>query len=198
MILKFSEFLNEQLAKQGKEDVNVIVGRFQPFHKGHLSIVENMYKENKKRAYIFIVRGTKLNEKTLFSEKLTEDIVLEVANKHKDIIAGVKTIPTVAIDKYILGNLRPKYEPVLFGAGDDRVESYQRQIDSIIQKGELNVKPEFKVFHLKRSGGFVAEISASKVREAIKNDDKSTFEKMMPEETYSFYDELKKELNRHD
>ncbi len=59
---KFKQFLIEAIAvdkvctKKGKENVSVIMGRFQPPKAAHIKIIEQAYKKNKNKIAIFIVK----------------------------------------------------------------------------------------------------------------------------------------------
>lgn len=57
---------------------------------------------------------------------------------------------------------------------------------------------DFKLFVVKRDeqSSNVDGISATKVREAIKNDDKAAFVKMMPDGAEKLFDKFKEELSK--
>lgn len=190
-LINYCQFINESQQNQGKKLCNIFVGRFQPFHLGHLYVAEEMYKENKLPTMIFAVRSVS-GKNIIFDDKLTKEMINTVVKNNHKLICAFREISTVAIDKQILSQMRPEYEPVLLGAGEDRSSSYQRQIDIIRDKyHETNIRDDFKVFELKRQGGFIATISATKIREALKQDDEKTYKSMMPKELYSYYNELR-------
>ena len=60
-------------------------------------------------------------------------------------------------------------------------------IDKESYRDQLGVLPDFKGHEIKRGD---EDISASKVRKALKIDDRKTFERMVPKSLHGFYEEL--------
>ena len=82
---------------------------------------------------------------------------------------------------------RPAYEPMMWGYGTDRKKAYNGMIDKQDYRDQLGVHPDFKGFEIKRGD---ENISASKVRNALKIDDEKTFKQMTPKSIHSFYKPL--------
>jgi hypothetical protein len=89
----------------------------------------------------------------------------------------------------IIDALRPLYEPVLWGTGSDRLKDYERQISKY--GPEANVLKEFQPYEVKRTG---KNISATKVREAILEDNQNEFKKLTPKAEHRYYKQLRAEL----
>lgn len=175
--------------ERGKIPVNIFVGRYQPFTLGHVKVFEKMYKENGLPIVVFIVRAKKHNiEKTPFNQDLQQSMFASMSKQFKFLKASY-IIPTAGIDK-IFNQLRPSYEPVLWGFGTDR-KSYNYQIENKNYREQLNTRTDFKGFEIKRDD---SNISASKVRVAIKNDNYSVFKKMTPKSIHKYYQQLQTEL----
>lgn len=195
-IKSYKDFIFESVSTQGKEKCNIFVGRFQPFHLGHLSVAEQLYKKNKLKTVILSVISQ--SRKNLhFSDELMKEVIDSCIKSYKYLGDYRVITSSVAIDKAVLPLLRPDYEPVLFGAGTDRSKMYQSQIDTIRKKGNHeNILDEFEVYELKREGGFIEDISATKVRQSLIDDDEKTFKSMTPKETHKFYKELRNEITK--
>jgi phosphopantetheine adenylyltransferase len=183
----FESIINEALklntTEQGSKKVNIFAGRFQPFTEGHMKVVEQLYKENGLPTFILIVRGGKADPtKNPFDEDTQLAMIGAIQS---NMIEGAAVINTAGIDT-IYNAVRPAYEPVLWGAGTDRLKAYKYQIDKY--KEELNAVPELDAFEIKRSD---EDISATKVREALKIDDEATFKRMTPKGMHKMYDQLK-------
>ena len=99
-------------------------------------------------------------------------------------------IPSAGIDT-IFSTARPAYEPMMWGFGTDRKKPYEYMINKPEYREQLGVNPDFSGFEIKRTDD---NISASKVRQAIKNDDEGAFKKMTPKSIHSFYKTLQNEL----
>lgn len=95
-------------------------------------------------------------------------------------------VPNGSIDT-MFAAARPAYEPVMWGYGTDRKKSYGAMIDKQSYRDQLGVDPDFKGYEIFRTDD---NISASKVRNALKIDDEKTFKKMTPKSIHSFYKPL--------
>jgi hypothetical protein len=88
---------------------------------------------------------------------------------------------------------RPTYEPMMWGYGTDRKKAYGNMIDKQSYRDQLGVDPGFKGYEIFRTDD---NISASKVRNALKIDDEKTFKKMTPKSIHSFYKTLQNTLQQ--
>jgi hypothetical protein len=196
--LSFNEFLshtkidlNEALKvpypNRGKMPVNIFVGRFQPFTLGHVKVFEEMYKENGLPTVVFLVRAAKPDpEKRPFDEDIQQAMFAKLAKEYPRYLQACFVVPNGGIDT-LFAAARPAYEPILWGYGSDRKKGYDSMIDNPKYREELDVEPNFKGYEIKRGD---EDISASKVRQALIIDDKSTFDKMTPKSIHDFYKAL--------
>jgi cytidyltransferase-like protein len=188
---QINEALKVPYPDHGNKPVNVFVGRFQPFTLGHVKVFEQLYKKNGFPVVVLIVRSNKLDpEKSPF----TEDIQLAMFSKMKKeypFLEAAYVIPKAGIDD-IFGVVRPAYEPMMWGFGTDRKKNFEYMINHQSYREQLGVNPEFKGFEILRGDD---DISATKVREALKVDNESEFKKLVPKSLYSFYPQLKNVMN---
>jgi len=181
-----NEALNVQFKEKGLNPVNIFVGRFQPFTLGHVKVFEQMYKKNGYPVIVFLVRGGKPDlEKKPFDEDLQQAMFTEMAKQYP-FLETAFVVPNAAIDT-LFNTLRPTYEPMLWGYGTDRKKAYDGMINKKEYRDDLGVDPGFTGFEIKRTDD---DVSASKVRNAIKIDDESTFKKMTPKSIHKFYKTL--------
>lgn len=185
-----TEALRVPHKEPGKKPVNIFVGRFQPFTLGHVKVFEKMYKENGLPTVVFLVRSGKPDpEKKPFSEDLQQAMFAAMTKQYPFLEASY-VIPNGGIDT-IFANARPAYEPMLWGFGTDRKKAYNYQIEKPEYREQLGVNPDFKGYEIFRTDD---NISASKVRQALKTDDEGTFKKMTPKSIHNFYKTLQNEL----
>jgi len=172
----------------GKQKVNFIVGRFQPPTLGHFKVIEQIYKQNRLPVLILTVRAKKRDpEKLPFDDSTIEAMFQTLQSQYPKIIAGYCEINTAAID-IIINKMRPDFEPVLWGTGSDRLKGYGAQIKRYTDYPGF---PDIKMYEIKRTD---KHISASKVRQAIRDDDIMKFKEMVDPCLHSFYSELKKQI----
>lgn len=178
-------------------DVNIIIGRFMPLHLGHISILQKMYNENSFPTIICNIHNTKFDEKHPFSDELiTKE--MDKCLKGEDYYQGHIFVKSAAID--IIGKeLHDQgYTPHLWGCGTDRAKAFEKMANNPKYRKNGELPDDFKVFVVDRDehSADVAGISATKVREALKNDDKAAFVKMMPDGAQSLYDDFKKAYDK--
>lgn len=181
-----NEALNVPHKEKGKKPVNMFVGRFQPFTLGHVKVFEKMYKENGLPVVVYMVRGGKSDpEKRPFDEDMQQAMFAKMKKQYPFLEASF-VVPNGAIDT-MFAAARPAYEPMMWGYGSDRKKSYGAMINKQRYRDELGVDPSFKGFEIFRTDD---NISASKVRNALKIDDEKTFKKMTPKSIHKFYKPL--------
>ena len=186
------EGLTVKYKNQGKKPVNMFVGRFQPFTLGHAKVIETIYKQNGYPVVIFLIKSKTKKAEDAFKRPYDEDTQLSMLQKLKSSypIEDVKILPTAAIDK-MFNELRPQYEPVLWGTGTDRMKVYSYQADKQEYRDDLGVRDDFSLFEIPRSG---KNISATQVRNAMLDGDEKLFKKLTPKDIHGMYGELKMKL----
>lgn len=177
------------------KDVNIMVGRTQPFTLGHQSILEALYKENEYPTVLCLIHNTKFDSKHPFSDDLIKKEI-DTCLKGKDFYQDIIWVKNAAIDKIGEELAKKDYSAHLWGCGTDREKMYKSMANN---KKYLKDFPEdFKVFVVERdeTSSAIDGISATKVRQAIKDDDKAAFVKMMPDGSQKLFNEFKEELSK--
>lgn len=188
--IRIDEGLNVPYKEQGKQPVNIFVGRFQPFTLGHVKVFEQMHKKNGYPVVVYLVRGPKKDlDKTPFDEELQQAMFAAMTKQYTFLEASF-IVHNAAIDT-LFAAARPAYEPVLWGYGTDRKKAYNYMINKAEYREELNVDPLFTGFEIFRTDD---DISASKVRKALSIDDETSFKAMTPKSIHSFYKTLQDNL----
>jgi cytidyltransferase-like protein len=195
--IKASVNLNEALIvkhmEQGKEPVNMFVGRFQPFTLGHAKVLETIHKENGYPVVVFLVKSKTVKKDDEFSRPYEENTQIEMFNKVKKqypFLKEIFVVPSAAID-IMFNEVRPKYEPVLWGTGSDRMKAYGYMVNNDAYRDQLNVRADFALFEIPRTDD---EISATKVRNAMLDGNEKQFQSMTPKAIHLMYNELKTKL----
>lgn len=181
------------------KDVNITIGRFQPFTRGHLACIESVYNELGLPTIICMigVNDEKVDEKHPFPSSMLLPMYKDVFKKNKMIedIILVKNANIVEIGETLYGM---GYQIKSWSCGTDRLASYEKMSSKYAEQAHLS--PDFKMFEIKRSD---EDISATKVRNALLNDDYKTFAAMTPLATLksklagkSYYNELKDQINK--
>mgnify|MGYP001420739561 CR=1 FL=1 len=168
---KYLQVINESTT------IGLMVGRFQPLTKAHVKIIEDMSEENDK-AIIFLVKGkdsSKDTEKNPFSTEIQEKLLKSVLPKNTSIVVLNSGFFPDYINKL-------DYKSFTIYAGSDRIKSYEAFKKYMEDDKVLNVKEIVRGDE---------DISATKVRNSLKDNDKETFEKLTDKRIHKFFQELK-------
>ena len=186
------EGLTVKHKEKGAMPVNMFVGRFQPFTLGHAKVIEHLHKQNGLPTVIFLVKSKTKKKEDAFKRPFDESLqVAMIKNVMKEYpVENVFVINTGAIDK-MFNELRPKYEPVLWGTGSDRMKTYGFQVNNDKYRKELGVDDSFRLEEIPRTED---NISATKVRNALLDGDEKLFQSMTPRSLHKMYKLLKGKL----
>ena len=195
--IKSSVNLNEALklnhVEQGKQLVNMFVGRFQPFTLGHAKVLETIHKENGFPVVVFLVKAKTKKKGDEFSRPYDEKTQIEMFNnvkKQYPFLKEIFVIPTGGID-VMFNEMRPKYEPVLWGTGSDRMTSYGYQVNNDSYRDQLNCRADFGLYEIPRTDD---DISATAVRNSLLDGDEKLFNNLTPKAIHGMYNELKSKI----
>lgn len=172
--------------------VNICLGRFMPFTNGHYKMIEYGLKHNGLPTVIFMISNKKMDKKHPFSDELIqkEMDILKKSLKGIENTVYVSSADIVKLGQWCYEN---NYEPQLWITGSDRLAAYKRQAENPKYQDLGHFPSSFTTLEVPRTD---EDISATKVREAIMNDDLDTFKKMMPEGTEKLFDEFKEALSQ--
>ena len=164
-----------------KEDVNIVVGRFQPFTNGHLKCCTKVYKETGLKTVLCVIDTLKTDEKHPFLTKMMWSLFKSLAKKYDEIqdVLLVKNADIVKNSKILED---AGYHIKTWSCGTDRADAYRR-----ISK----YAPGVEIIEIFRTE---EDVSGTQVRKYIKEGDKKRFEESTPEPVHKFFDRFKTAL----
>lgn len=187
LIIKEKIDVKKSVEKGGKE-VNIIVGRFQPFTKGHVKVFERLHKENGLPVLVLCTKGEKRSkEKNPFGKGI-QNKLFESLKEEFDYLEDIIHIHGSVTPKKVLESVRPDFEPILWGAGSDRVDSFRSQLN--INGRNLNLSEKFNLHSIDRDG-----VSATDVRKALVEDNMEAYNDAMPNSLHSYFNALQFVVN---
>ena len=191
---KITEALKIDYPEQGKEKVNIFVGRFQPFTLGHVKVLETLNKQNGYPVIVFLVKSKTSKKEDAVKRPYDVETQIEMFNNVQSeykFLKQVIVVPSAAID-VMFNELRPNFEPVLWGTGTDRMKAYGYMVNNDKYREDLGVLPEFGLYEIQRGDD---DISATKVRQALIDGNSKEFDKMTPRSMHSMFLTLKDKLD---
>ena len=181
--------LTENETTQKRVKVNVIIGRFQPFHNGHLKMARVMKKKNDLPTFVIVVYpGHNKSGKSPFNENTIKHYMDAVVSNNNE-IEGYFIVSRGLLGSAINKLVKDGYDPRLVGTGDDRSDDYKKQMD-YIKVSDLKDNLH-KSFSLEKTPRLT---SATRVRAALKDEDFSTFKKLVPKEVSNLFNSLVTEV----
>ena len=183
--------ITEKEGEDGKKlkDVNLLVGRFQPFHNGHLKMAKFLKEKNNLPSVAVVVYpGHNKSGKSPFSEDTIKKYMDGVVRDEKEVIDYI-IVQRGLIGSAIVKLLEKGYKPNLIGAGEDRMDDYTKQIDYVKKSDVGDQMQDLKLVETPRV------TSATKVREAIADDDYQEVKRLVPKGVSVLYNTLKSEVN---
>ncbi len=191
---KITEALKIDYPEQGREKVNIFVGRFQPFTLGHVKVLETLNKQNGYPVIVFLVKAKTAKKEDAIKRPYDVETQIQMFNNVQSeyrFLKEVIVVPSAAID-VMFNELRPNYEPVLWGTGTDRMKAYGYMVNNDKYRQELGVLPEFGLYEIQRGDD---DISATKVRQALSDGNVKEFNKMTPRSLHGMFNDLKEKLD---
>ena len=162
------------------KDGVLIIGRFSGFHRGHVEVIRKAHLDHPDKPLIIaVVVGKKSSadlEKNPFTFEERKNMISKILQK-LNIKAGIVEVPSAYIPD-LVKMLKEEYGVNIkyVYCGADRLSSYMKQnLESL----------GIKVVYLERDESAIdptKSASATKIRNAVKNNDFETFKQLMPDE----------------
>lgn len=159
------------------KQVNIMVGRLQPMTKGHYLNIETAWKEKHVPTVICMIEvpEDKVDKRHPFPTYMLNNLYSEWFKKDPKIdrILTVKNADIVKINE-MLKAIDKDYQIVSLTCGTDRVKDYQWMYK---YKEQADLPEDFEIIEIKRTD---EDVSATKARQALLDDDKEAFLSMVP------------------
>lgn len=184
-----SHEIREKIQDDPKK-VNVLIGRFQPFHSGHLKMAKKLKEKNNLPSFVVVVYpGHNKSGNSPFNEKIIKQYMEAVTRDNPDDL-----VDFIIVDRGLVGSIVNKLvmmglEPNLVAAGDDRKDYYEKQIEYIKRSDLIKNLP--KDFGLEVTPRFT---SSTEVRDKLKNEDFAALKKLLPRSVLNLYTLLSTEI----
>lgn len=152
---------------------NILIGRFQPLTTAHVQCCEQAYKQTGNPCILCMVDrdDSKISEKNPFPTKYFAKVYQD-ALKHNKAIAGVHLVKNADIVKI---SQEAPFEISGWICGTDRVPAYSKMVEKY--RDQMVVTDDFQLIEIARTD---EDISATKARKALEDNDKATWNKITP------------------
>lgn len=189
-IIEQDDVVKTGISKVKSKEVNVLIGRFQPVHNGHIKAAEAL--KNKNGLPCVFISVIKSNRKYPFSERSIRILLEKVQQSNPDLIEDIIIVNRNSI-KDILKAIKPKYDPILWGSTDNKIKDYALQLEFIRKKNiPIRISDKFKLIEIPKYQ------KSSDVLDSIRKGDFNSFKNQVPIQISSEFFNLQKELEFFD
>lgn len=137
---------------EGYTPINIMVGKFQPLHNGHIKCMQEIYENTGVKTVILITRteANRVNwQKPFSSQNLTHMYANIIQTGEYPFIEGFSIIDNADIVKNTKDLKEMGYLPVSWVCGSDRFSQYKKMFEAY--KKDAWVSEDFKVFSIERT-----------------------------------------------
>lgn len=156
------------------EKVNIIIGRFQPFTLGHLKCAQEAQRRLGVKSVLLVINTVKQDARHPFLTKQIEKI-LDKMCKEEPTLTGYVLVKNADIVKNVEILREAGYEPISWTCGTDRYNQYKTMVKKYGK--DIDLDDNFEVIEVKRGD---EDISATAVRQALRNNDEDTYIGLVP------------------
>ena len=175
--------------KKPQEEVNLLIGSFQPVSIGHIKAAEALYNKNGKKVILVAIKPVTPVKTSPFSINETILLLNKTQQAYPDIIHSVKLINRGGIEE-VLKSLDSNIVPILWGSSPNKLEEYAIQLDYIKTRNiPVRLNKEFKLVKIP------SYVESKKIIDCIKEENFEEFKKLVPPPVVSHFYNLKKELD---
>ena len=172
------------------QKINILIGGFQPVTLGHIKAASAMKEKNGNKTIFVAIKGETPTKKSPFSLATTKLMLNKVQQEYPEMIADVMIVPSGQIAD-IIRELRPKYEPIIWGTTDRRVKDYALQFDYIKKRDiPLRISKDFRLVELP------SFVKSEEIIELIKDSNFEGFKKETPASVSAEFFNLQKEIGQ--
>lgn len=170
---------NELSEEPQGEPINIVIGKFDPFHNGHLKLIKKANQNNNLPVCVFVVNNGKgfidSDTKTKMMDLVSSDL--------SDIIKSVKFVDNDLLSTSV-DNLDNKYYPKTLTVGKKRLDNYLLQSRALKKKNKLS-----KDFQIQTAPEWV---TTHQINGTLDDNDYVSFKNNVPRSIHPLWEEIKK------
>lgn len=177
--------IQEDVSK--KREVNLVIGKFQPFHKGHLKVCESLYKDTKVPVVLIQYNPNKSNENYIMNEELSRNMLDAIVSKRPKLIKEYYQFKRMNF-KTILEKISSKYKINTIICKEDYQSGLLKELEYDLLEQRLNIKKEDINFKYYNNKEIKTDTYITKdIRKAIRENNYNSYKSSVPEELYGLY-----------
>lgn len=175
------------------KEVNMTVGRFQPFTKGHLKMIADGKAKNGLPTVIMIIQNKKPDSRHPFSDDIIQKELDIVEKNYPDLIEDIIMVTNADIVKNGKALQEKGYQAQLWLCGDDREAPYKKMAENPKYRADGGYPDGFTTY---TGTGRTEGVSGTAAREALKAGDHEAFKKIVPKGVDKLFSKFADEISK--
>lgn len=171
------EPITDPAINKDAKDVNVIIGKFQPFNNGHLKMIKKANQLNGHPVALMVIDGSK----GFINKDLMDKMMKIVSNDLSDLVHSVNYVPDDLLSTSI-EKIRDKCNPKSLTVGAKKLDNYLIQSRTLKKRKKLP-----QDFQIQTSPEWVI---SREVMKTLEDKDYMQFKKHVPKSLSSLWEEL--------
>lgn len=159
------------------KDVNIIIGKFQPFNNGHLKMIKKANQVNGNPIALMVVN----NSKSFINREIMDKMMKIISGEMSDLIHSVNYVPDDLLSTSI-EKIKDKCNPKSLTVGSKKLDNYLIQSRTLKKRKKLP-----QDFQIQTSPEWVI---SREVMKTLENKDYMQFKKHVPKSLSSLWEEL--------
>jgi hypothetical protein len=178
-----------KILNESSENVNLIIGKFQPFNNGHYKMCNRVKKENDLPIFLCVVHPGNTNDRYPFSKDLIKKSVSGVVSDNPDLFAGFEMVDDNLLESSVK-KICEKYNTMSVTVGEDDFENAVLQREWIREKYDLG-ESNIEIYKTPRW------TDNNNVRLSVMDDDFSSFKSKVPKNVAMLFNEYVREMEEN-
>ena len=171
------EPITDPAINKDAKDVNLIIGKFQPFNNGHLKMIKKANQLNGHPVALMVIDGSK----GFINKDLMDKMMKIVSNDLSDLVHSVNYVPDDLLSTSI-EKIRDKCNPKSLTVGAKKLDNYLIQSRTLKKRKKLP-----QDFQIQTSPEWVI---SREVMQTLEDKDYMQFKKHVPKSLSSLWEEL--------
>jgi len=188
-----SEPPKKKKKKEKCNEVNVMVGKFQPFNNKHLQALKELNSTNKKKTIIVQINPDKKSVQKPFSESLSFKMLDKLGKDHGDLIEGFY-ITTKASMKNVLDRVDSRYTPVKISSNESYQSYLKKQLEYNLFEEDYDLDAPLEFHNFSKGQLKSVKSNSEKIMKSLKENDIREYKKYVPKSLHVFFEKFRSEV----
>ena len=174
-------------------EVNVMVGKFQPFNNKHLQALKELNAANNKKTIVVQINPNKKSDRKPFNESLSFKMLDKLGKDHGDLIEGFY-ITQKASMKNVLDRVDKRYTPVMISSNESYQSYLKKQLEYNLFEEDYDLDEPLEFHNFSKGQLKSVKSNSEKIMKSLKENDIREYKKNVPKSLHVFFEKFRNEV----